>query len=195
MAHAPGYYPSAAKGVQHRYLTFKRLVNSSKAELDAIFDRGIMPDIEDLEGWEFRGCNTPKLMRLLGIRKFKKGFYRDAETHPHELFGYNIPVEQNGTFDPHLSLPNESEPKRFGYYLVTPDRRPGPDDKHHHALMLDYGRGPNPPLEPAKVLRDFLVQPDPDNNDLFLGNAYIALGPARIFSNYFVLERYNHIGL
>lgn len=185
-----------SQSVRHRYHTFRRLVEMTNEERDRLMEAGIMPALEDLEGWEFKGCNAFATSRLLGIRKFKKGFFRGASTQPHELYGYNTPVAQNGTFDPHMALPNELTPKKFGYYLVTPERQPGPDDLYPHALLLDYGRGVgNPPWEPSRVLRDYIVQVDPENHDLFLGKAYLALGRRRVFAGHFVLERYNQIGL
>jgi len=38
-------------------------------------------------------------------------------------------------------------------------------------------------------LRDYVVQPDPADPDLLLGKAYLALGPFRVPSNFFVIER------
>lgn len=184
------------RGIRHRYLTFKRLVEAPTHELEDLLCKGTMPKIEDLVGWEFRGCNTLSLTRVLGIRKFKKGFYREPGQASHELYGYNVPVVQNATFDPHMALPNEGQPKRFGFYLVTPDRKPGPDDLYPNSLLLDYARGlGNPIYEPARLLRDYVVQVDPDNPDLFLGKAYLAFGPKRVFVSFFVIERYNQAGL
>jgi hypothetical protein len=39
------------------------------------------------------------------------------------------------------------------------------------------------------VLRDYVVQPDPRNPDVLLGKAFLAIGPMRFYSNFFVLER------
>ena len=44
------------------------------------------------------------------------------------------------------------------------------------------------------MLRDYLVQVDPANPDLFLGKAYDALGPLRMPTNFFILERFR-VGL
>ncbi|MEJ2362959.1 MAG: hypothetical protein P8Z75_16395 [Gammaproteobacteria bacterium] len=44
-------------------------------------------------------------------------------------------------------------------------------------------------LSPDPFLRDYLVQVDADNEDLYLGKAFVALGPKRVFVSYFVLER------
>jgi len=56
-------------------------------------------------------------------------------------------------------------------------------------VLLDYGRGGNKPWDPTRGLRDYVVQVDPSNPDLFLGKAYYALGPLRVHSNFFILER------
>ena len=40
------------------------------------------------------------------------------------------------------------------------------------------------------MLRDYLVRVVPGSDDLILGKALLALGPARVASNYFVLERH-----
>jgi hypothetical protein len=54
-------------------------------------------------------------------------------------------------------------------------------------LLLDYGLGGNGPFGPP--LRDYIVQVYPDNADLLLGKAYLALGPLRIPAGFFILER------
>ncbi len=184
---------------QHHYHTFRTLLNASHIELEKIFQKGLTPKLSDLEGWEFKGANTLLVAPLLRIKKFKKGFYRDKTTSKHELYGYNVSVRQNNIDYPYLALPNELHPKHFGFFLVTPSRPYGPDNLHPHALMLDYSRGPqNPQWDPSNTLRDYIVQVDPTNFDLFLGKAYLALPKIpfkRLFVSFFVLERYNIIGL
>jgi len=192
-------------GVQHRYFTFHSLARKSTKELHEIFMRGLQPRLEDLEGWEFRGWNVSSLTRVLGFQKFKKGFQHIVrpskvtsinEYKQSTLHGYNVVVRQNRLVDPHLALPNELHPKRHGFYLVAPVTMGEKDCKYPHALLLDYSKGPtNPIWDPSTLLRDYLVKPDPENADLFLGKAYLALGPQRVFAGYFILERYNHIGL
>ena len=56
-------------------------------------------------------------------------------------------------------------------------------------VLLDYGRGPNPPWEPSRVLRDYLVRVERGSDEVLLGKAYLALGPVRVPTSYFVLER------
>jgi hypothetical protein len=154
--------------------------------LEVVFLRGTTPDLAKLVGWEFRGTNVPGWARLLGIKKFIKGFWREGE----EVLGYNCPVVQNSLFEPWDSLPSNLHPKRFGFYKVTPVDATAKDNRYLHAALLNYGEGPNPPWEPARGLRDYLVQVDPDNPDLYLGKAFYALGPLRVATNFFLLERH-----
>jgi hypothetical protein len=187
--------PSAAARAAHPNAgrTFFQLARMNPKQLQAIFDQGVTPEFDELLGWEFRGFNPPIFARLLGFQKFKKGFFRDAgqpEGGP-SISGYNVWVRQNQLEDPHLATPSEDRPKRHGFYLVGRVDPGGRENKHPHALLLDYGKGRNAPWNPERVIRDYLVRVDPGNPDLFLGKAYMALGPARVFSNFFVLDRYN----
>lgn len=167
-----------------RYL---QLGESSKAELEAIFRRGTQPDLEALSGWEFRGRNVAWWAKRSPILKFIKGFYTDGQG---QGWGYNIPVEQNGLDAPWICKPSDQDPKRFGFYTVGPVDPASRDNVHLASLLLDYGRGKNPLLDASKVLRDYLVRIDPDSDDLLLGKAYLALGPSRVPSNFFLLERH-----
>lgn len=163
------------------------LEQASWAELERTFVRGTMPDLDALAGWEFRGINRLPLngvpvAQLLGIKKFVKGFYRSEDGR---VMGYNSPVARN-VLDGRWNI----APKRFGFYEVAsvdPTRR---DNAYLHAVLLDYGRGGNKVWDPTRGLRDYLVQVDAENPDLFLGKAYYAVGPARIRSNFFILERH-----
>ena len=51
---------------------FTEVFGMSKSELEKVFLRGTMPDLNKLAGWEFRGLNHPKWARLAGIKKFMK---------------------------------------------------------------------------------------------------------------------------
>jgi hypothetical protein len=161
-----------------RYL---ELTRRSSRELEETFLRGHMPDLEALVGWEFRGMNVGRLPRLARIRKFVKGFERrDAD----KVFGYNRPVEQNQASEPWH--PGE---RRFGWYRVAPVDPTARDSAYLHAALLDYGRGGNPLWDPSRGLRDYLVQIEAGDRDLYLGKAFYAIGPARLPLSFFVLER------
>ena len=162
-------------------MTFKELAFMREDDLERIFLSAPAPDAGALAGSEFRGWNVPWFTRLLGIQKFIKGFFAAADGGGVE--GYNIPVRQDGFADAWTRLPDPDAPKRFGFYRVVRDaRRP-------EALLLDYGASArNPWYRPERVLRDYLVQPDPARPDLLIGKAYLALG-VRVPSNFFILER------
>ena len=171
---------------------YTELTQRSNRELEEIFRKGIMPAAESLVDHEWRGFNTPAFARLLGIQKFIKGFFRVSANDPVE--GYNIPVKQNGLDSPWQHKPSADAPKRFGFYHVYPVR---PEDRENHypeALLLNYGISPrNPAYRVERLLRDYLIQPDPDNPDILLGKAYLAVGGLRIPSNFFVLERLRRV--
>ena len=159
---------------------------SSWRELEATFLRGVTPEVDELAGWEFRGINHPGWARLVGIKKFVKGFYR---TEDGRVMGYNSPVAQN-VLDGRWHI----APKKFGFYEVHAVDATDRDNAYLHAVLLNYGRGGNKPYDPTKNLRDYLVQVDPGNPDLYLGKAYYALGPVRLPTNFFILERHR-VGL
>jgi hypothetical protein len=155
-------------------------------EIERIFMRGATPDMNALVGWEFRGINRFPLYPLpipqvLGIKKFLKGFYRGEDGR---VMGYNSPVAQN-ILDGRWHV----KPKQFGFYEVHEVDATSRDNAYLHAVLLNYGKGGNAPYDPTSGLRDYLVQVDPANPDLFLGKAYYALGPARLRTNFFILER------
>ncbi len=160
--------------------------------LEKVFQRGVMPNLDDLVGWEFRGVNHLPLndylpiAELAGIKKFVKGFFR---TEDGRVMGYNSPVARNA-----LDGRWHVAPKKFGYYEVAPVDPTSTDNKYLHAVLLDYGKGKNPVYDPSQVLRDYVVQVDAMNPNLFLGKAYGAFGPLRIPTNFFILERFR-VGL
>lgn len=165
------------------------LTEASNGQREAIMRTGTAPRFDDLVGWEFGGGNTPRIYRLIGIRKFVKGFYegppRDGGPEPF-IQGYNIPAIGNADSDEHVMEMKGGAPKRFGFYRVHEPVEGARDAFYPNSLLLDYSRGGNGLFGPP--LRDYLVQVYPDDPDLLLGKAYLALG-LRIPTNYFVLKR------
>ncbi|HET9626452.1 MAG TPA: hypothetical protein VFP84_34055 [Kofleriaceae bacterium] len=159
-------------------------------DLEPMFQRGVTPDLESLIGWQWRGINRAPsnlALRLAGIKKFVKGMFRAGDGR---VMGYNCPVVQNALDGRWRTTPSDEAPKRFGFYTVAPVDPTARDNHYLHALLLDYGQGDNPLWDPSRHLRDYLVQVRADNPDLLLGKAYVALGPARIATSYFILERF-----
>ncbi|HTR54279.1 MAG TPA: hypothetical protein VMJ10_26485 [Kofleriaceae bacterium] len=164
------------------------LERASWDELECKFVDGGTPELADLVGWEFRGINTQLFRsrhtpRLAGIKKFCKGMFRHEDGR---VLGYNSPVAQNA-----LDGRWDVAPRRFGFYQVAPVDSTARDNAYLHAVLLDYSRGGGKPLDPTRGLRDYLVQID---RDIYLGKAYYALGPLRVHSNFFILERHR-VGL
>jgi hypothetical protein len=165
---------------------FYKLGRMSHAELENVFLRGTTPSKDALAGWEFRGMNRPGWAKLAGIKKFIKGFHYQGD----KLMGYNCPVRQNDIHALWIARPTDRSPKKFGFYEVVEVDAESRDNRYLHALLLDYGRGGNSRLDPSAGLRDYLVQVDPDDPDLYLGKAYYAVGPLRVEANFFILERH-----
>jgi hypothetical protein len=160
---------------------FRSLAARSRRELEAIHEGGETPDVAALLGYEFRGFNHQRLMGLLGIRKFIKGFFPARGA----AYGFNTPAKQNGLDGDWLAKPDDANPKRFAFYSV--DAENAAAGSHPNALLLDYSRGDSGP--PAKLLRDYVVRVDPGFDELLLGKAYFAIGSARIPVGFFLLER------
>ena len=160
-----------------------RLEQTPMHELEKEFLRGGTPDLADLVGWEFRGINHMPLnvipfAQAVGIKKFVKGFFREGD----RVMGYNRPVARNA-----LDGRWHVAEKRFGFYEVHEVDATSRDNTYLHAVLLNYGRGGNKPLDPTAGLRDYVVQLA---DDIYLGKAYYAVGPLRIPTNFFILERH-----
>jgi hypothetical protein len=114
-----------------------------------------------------------------------KGFYKNAAG---QLYGYNMPVAQNPP-GAAWELRDPASPRRFGFFRVDRVDAATRDNAYLHALLLDYGRGGGSELDPTTRLRDYLVRVEPGADDLLLGKAFVAIGPARVPVSFFVLER------
>jgi|LNFM01.1.fsa_nt_gb hypothetical protein len=167
------------------------LYRASNAELERVLSEGVAPSFDELVGWEFDGMNVGFMTGLLGLRKFRKGFYdgrpRVASGPEPFVHGYNIPVRQDGVERPHRAKPSDESPKRFGFYRVYNASLSKAHRRYPNALLLDYGLGANG-LDPSGFLRDYLVKVD-GSRDLLLGKAYLALGVFSPFVGFFVLRR------
>lgn len=188
LAKRPGV---ALKADGERYTWLDILQRTTSGERELIMQSGVAPRLPDLVGWEFGGGNAVPLFRLLGIRKFVKGFYegppRAAKGPEPFVQGYNIDVRGNADDEPHVLKPSPESPKRYGFYRVHRVVEGARDDRYPNALLLDYGLGGNGLFGPP--LRDYLVQVYPDDPDLLLGKAYLNILGLRVPSNFFVLKR------
>ncbi|RAP73766.1 hypothetical protein [Paenibacillus montanisoli] len=168
--------------------TLISLSQQTNEELEKYMLQGTAPRLEDLIGYEYRGLNKGLVPGMLGIRKFIKGFFSGGA----RAEGYNIPVKQNGVSESWIHLPSSEAPRRFGFFTVTLASEGGSarDQLYPHGLLLDYGASlRNKKWKVERILRDYLVIPDPERPDILLGKAYIAIGPFRVASNFFILQR------
>lgn len=164
--------------------SFLRVAGLKPRELEAIILRGEKPAVDSLIGREWRGMNLGTGARILGLRKFIKGFFlRDGEP-----YGYNIRARQNNPPQPWLAKLDVGKLKRFGFYRVGPVDPEKRDNAYLNALLLDYGAGGNPRYDITSALRDYIVRVFPGSDDLLLGKAFVAVGPFRLKIGYFLLE-------
>jgi len=156
-------------------LSFIEICRLPKTELTRLFGAGIRPQPDQLVDREFRGYNHPKYTGLLGIRKFVKGIFREND----QVEGYNRKVVQNRLEEPWIV----TRAQAFGYYDVM-----ARGTKFPNAILLHYGKSRHNPLfEPARLLRDYVVQIYPEEPNLLLGRAYASIFGWEIFLGYFIL--------
>ncbi|MBN2056861.1 hypothetical protein JW905_18180 [bacterium] len=185
--------------------TYEKLCTADSATLEKVMREGLAPDLDSLAGWEFKGYNSLDLTSLLGFRKFKKGFYRRALGRNGDpagpLVGYNVKIRQNPLFDEWVALEKNGVPVHHGFYEVHPAGSAAATEYADNCVLIDYGAGGNPPLDPSALLRDCLVQVSADDPDLYLGKAYLVLTAplpiielkVHVFVSYFVLQRHNPV--
>jgi hypothetical protein len=168
---------------------YRALCQSSDSELARAFAAGYAPALGKLCGWEYYGYNTLALTVPLGIRKFKKAFFARTKGRA-KAGGYNCKVRPTRLDGP---WENGGPGGAYqGFYEVLPGAAGRAVAAHDNALLLDYGQSGNSLFE-GSFLRDFLVQVDAAEPDVFLGRAYAAIGPLTVPVSYFVLQRANRL--
>jgi hypothetical protein len=169
---------------------FENICAAPLSEVATLFERGLIPSLAEIVGWEYQGRNLGLTPTLMNLRRFIKGFLPnpgDSTT----ASGYNLWAKQrvppqNGNWVP---FKKDGVPIRHGFYRIKPVEPQARDNKYPHALFLDYSLGRNPWYHPGRLLRDYMVQVYADNPHLLVGRAYVALGRSRLFSSFFVLKR------
>jgi len=184
----------------------------STDELVRALEHGHPIDPRALDDTEYRGTSLglPAFVERLTWKKFRKTFHRDPTTGA--LRGWNVRLEQNGREAPDVprtkrallgaaaAVPpgaagsTAAVPHTFGHYeVVSATGYAMPTWKGrvvwaHRGLMIDYGRGANPPGLVRRV-RDPLVAVNAGDSTLLLGWSYVDLGFARVGTpSFFTLE-------
>ena len=165
---------------------YVRLARSDNRTLDSIFATAVAPAFETLVDFQWRGYNTDPNLRVLGLRKFIKAFFRGRNGEE----GCNVKVEQNQLSEPWIPRLRNGGIEAFAFYLVGSQTSPTRLDRNPNALLIDYAASPrNPAWHVERLIRDYVVQPFADNPDLMIGRAFLGIGRARFASSYFVIER------
>lgn len=161
---------------------YARLAHSPASHLEELLRASASPDLDGIVGWDWAGFNTPATSALLGIRKFIKVFERG----PEGVEGYNLRASGTSLEEPWVPRGNDRTRSKVGLYAVLPPlTHPGP---YRRAALIDYGARPDQ-FWVARMIDDYLVQPDQSEDDVLLGKAYLCFGRARVPAGYFVLER------
>jgi hypothetical protein len=148
--------------------------------LRAALAEGHPIDASALDGTRYRGVSLglPGFMDRLLWKTFEKTFHRDADG---TLRGWNVRVEQTGLEGELRPRIRRGKPWTFGHYVV--------EDEGDH-LLLDYGQGANPRLDPTRLARDPLVAVHEGDPTWLLGATDVALPGRRVRTpSYFVLVR------
>lgn len=166
--------------------SFEELALSSERELTRIFAVAAPPPFDQLAGSMWRGYNVDPATGLLGIRKFIKAFF--SAEHGEE--GCNMRVFQGALDAPWVPRTRQGKMEGYAFYLVSAQDAARRCAANPNALLIDYAASPrNPPYHIERLLRDYLVQPDPAVPDVLLGRAYLGIAQLRTPSSFFVLER------
>lgn len=201
--------------------TFETLAKADKKTLEDVMKNGTMPDLESMAGWEFDGYNLTFMATILGIRKFRKGFYKIEEEKSCEgcfgtktcegpwhctiesYKGYNVKMKQN-RFEQSWEYKN-GKPQRFGWFDILQSYSFVEDPYlnavllssklYQKTVLLHYGLDKRNTLFEGKMLRDFIVQVNKGNKDLYLGKAYNAVGKHWIMPSYFIIKRAEKVTL
>jgi hypothetical protein len=165
---------------------YLRLVATPVREMAGIMRRGEAPDVQAISGWEWRGTNLPATSaRLLGIRRFIKGFHAADG----RFAGYNVSVAGSVLDSPWLERRQRDGRREWARFAVAPVDRTTADTPHNDALLLDYGAVDAPEPGLARRLRDYVVRVSPGSDELLLGHAFMTVGSKRVPVGWFALER------
>ncbi len=161
------------------------VLHGGPREHAAMLANGHAIDPEALPG-SYRGTSLglPKWIERATWTTFRKVFARGRGG---TIGGWNVRVEQEPPHHPRLK---DGKPWIFGHYEVVPMRPSECPLPVGEGVLLDYGRGENPALDPTRVVRDPLVALTPGGVEILLGYTYVrVLGRSFGTPSWFLLER------
>jgi hypothetical protein len=173
----------------NRKWNFENLARAEKPLLESILVSGNAPEIGALDGYTYCGWNLDPIGKLTG-QKFKKCFFSTKDG----VYGFNKKVRQDsvkagGAWN---DVQYKGRFKTMGYFKVAYAYDCPLQEltrQYRHLAVFNYNLSLNQGLSVFfKVIRDFMVLPNPDDNSLLLGKAYLHLpGNLEVFACYFLL--------
>ncbi len=165
--------------------TFKKLAAANKPTLEKLMCESSSPNIEKLNGLVYCGWNHDAIGKLTG-KKFKKGFCRKEGV----CYGYNETVAQdeNGYYGEWKMKGRHTKPFHMGYFRVS-YAKDEESEYYSQSVLFNYNVPDNKwHLSFFRLIRDFIVLPNPGDHSLMLGKAYLQLwSNTRIACCYFIL--------
>lgn len=168
----------------------RSLRQASLGELHRRILDGHPIDPRALEGYAYRGTSLglPRALQRLTWRTFQKTFWREPRTG--RLIGWNVRLQQDGEDAPSRPHLVDGRPRCVWHYEVIEPRGVPHPRGFDRGLVIDYGRGANPALDPLRLMKDPLVALAPGDAHELIGVSYVALGPLCIPTpTFFTLER------
>ena len=172
-------------------LSLKDLAAADSRRLRELLIAGEPPNPAALADWEYRGVNMPPTVpRLLGIRRFVKGFEGERNG---EFLGYNKQVVGWRLEEPWICRPQRDGREAYAYFVVHAVDPEAIDSRYPNAVLFDYGAAPEPEPGVAARLRDYVVRVTSGSDELLLGRALTAVGRRRVPVGWFAIERANRL--
>jgi hypothetical protein len=169
--------------------TYETLAQADRATLENVLLTGTPPDPEQLNGYIYCGWNHEWIGKLSG-EKFKKGFHkRNGKNYGYNEMCYQDGDKFRGAWKVRMI---NGRPIQLGYFRVglVKDEPPQPlyrpyQHLGHFNYNVDIDQGLNLPF---RLIRDFVVLPNPGDHTLMLCKAYIQVFPwLNFFYCYFLL--------
>lgn len=167
----------------------EQFLDMNRAQLRERLVGGYPIDVDQIADWEYRGISLgmPEFVDRLAWKTFLKTFHREESG---VVRGWNVRLEQYGIDGPIELMEKDGEPIRFGHYRVAPLADYTLPCPVKRGLMLDYGLGGNPTLDPTRFVRDPVVALEEGSVERLLGWSYVDLAGIRLGTpSFFLLER------
>ena len=108
--------------------------------------------------------------------------------------GWNVRIRQTGLDGPIEPLLRARRPFTFGHFRVVDPRGYRMPHGADRGLLLDYGLGGNPALDPTRACATRSSRSAPGSADLLLGWSYLDLGVLTCPTpSFFTLERHSAV--